>query len=90
MQANGLGLALTLGLPLLAVVCWRGGWPGLAALVPPGSVYAAVGDGVTLGWLVGPVLAGLLTFALARVALVSCDQELRNWLDRHQGRKVLD
>jgi hypothetical protein len=90
LQANGLGLALTLGLPLAAVLCWRAGWPGLGAIVPPGGVYAAVAGGAGLGWFFGSILAGALTLAVTRLALASCDRDLRAWYDRHHGRKVLD
>ena len=43
-QANGLGSLLTLGLPLLTVALAKAGWPGLAALTPPGSVCYALLD----------------------------------------------
>lgn len=90
MQANGLGLALTLGLPLLAVVCWRADWPALGVLLPPGGVYAPLAGGVSMAWLAGAVLAGVLTLGITRLALASCESELRTWYDRHHGQKVLE
>src|SRR5439155_6004297 len=66
MQANTLGLVLTIGLPLLA------GWlyqtaPLLGAAVPPGSIYAA-GAMMPLHWLPGPVLGALFTIAVPQIA----------------------
>jgi hypothetical protein len=89
-QANGLGLLLTLGLPLLAFALYRAGWPALAALVPPGSVFAAGKETPTWVWLAGPVLAALAALGVARFALARCDGELRQWYDRHHGSKVID
>jgi hypothetical protein len=87
-QANGLGLALTLGLPLAAYALSRLGAPALAALLPPGSVYWA-GDGlVSLTWVPGPLLAGAAALAVGRRALRRCDAELRQWYDRHHGRQA--
>jgi hypothetical protein len=89
-QANGLGMLLTLGFPLLAVTLNRTGWPALAALLPPGSVYQAAAGLPTGTWLLGPLLAGLITLAVARTALAHCDADLRRWYDLHHGRKVLE
>jgi hypothetical protein len=90
LQANGLGLLLTVGLPLLAFALYRAGWPGLGALVPPGGVYAP-GDGTpSWAWALGPVAAGGMALAAGRHALARCDGELRAWYDRHHGSKVLD
>jgi hypothetical protein len=90
LQANGLGMALTLGLPLLTVLCWRAGWPGWGALLPPGGVYAPIAGSSPAAWLAGALLAGVVALAISQVALRSCDRELRAWYDRHQGRKVID
>jgi hypothetical protein len=89
-QANGLGLLLTLGLPMLAIGCSRAGWPGLGALLPPGSVYAPVAVTPSLSWFVGPLLGGAAALVLTRFALVCCEDELRGWYDRHHGAKVVD
>ena len=56
-QANVLGLALTLGLPLLAYLLYQLHVPSLAALLPPGSVYQATADWPS--WLWGPFLGGI-------------------------------
>jgi hypothetical protein len=90
MQANGLGMGLTLGLPLLAYACHWAGWPVLASLVPPGSVYGPAAGAGPWQWLLGPLAAGLAALVLARWALARCDGDLRRWYDRHSGRKVLD
>jgi hypothetical protein len=84
-QANGLGSLLTLGLPLLAAALMRTGVPLLAALVPPGAVYTALTETPSLGWLPGPLLAGVATVWLARRVLGRCEGGLRSWYDRNQG-----
>jgi hypothetical protein len=89
-QANGLGLLLTVGLPLLAFGLFRLGWPVLAALVPPGSVVQPTTAQPTWTWLPGPLLGGLLMLTLARRALHRCDAELRRWYDLHHGQKLID
>jgi hypothetical protein len=89
-QANGLGMLLTVGLPLLAYALYRGGWPVLGALVPPGSVYEPGSAGPSPAWLPGPVLGAASALCLARLGLAHCDRDLRGWYDRHHGRKVMD
>lgn len=89
-QANLLGLLLTLGLPLLAFLLYRAQYPALAALVPPGSVYAPTAFGSMSNWLLGPLAAGILTILIARWSLARCDSELRRWYDLHHGSKVMD
>jgi hypothetical protein len=90
LHANRLGLLLTLGLPLLTYGCFRGSWPELAVVLPPGSVYGPVAGLPAYLWLGGPILGGLVTLACARVALARCDRELRRWYDSHHGHKVID
>jgi hypothetical protein len=90
MQANSLGLLLALGLPLLAFGLSQAGWPLLAALVPPGSVYHPGAAAPAVGWLPGPVLGAVACLGTARFARRRCEAELRRWYDRHHGRKVLD
>jgi hypothetical protein len=85
-QANGLGMILTVGLPLATVALHRLGLPTAATWLPPGMVYAA-GDGA-LAWLVGPAAAAALTLLLARQTLARCDASLRRWYDDNAGRKV--
>ncbi|MBO0699391.1 MAG: hypothetical protein J2P46_13425 [Zavarzinella sp.] len=84
-QANGLGSLLTLGLPLLAAALAHSGVPMLAALVPPGAVYAALTQPPTWQWLPGPLLVGLVTLGIARRVVGSCEGYLRTWYDRNQG-----
>jgi hypothetical protein len=90
LQANSLGLLLTLGLPLLACGLGQAGWPLLAALVPPGSVYYTGTTLPALAWLPGPVLAAGAALGTARLGRGRCEKELRRWYDLHHGRKVLD
>jgi hypothetical protein len=89
-QANGLGMVLTLGFPLLTVALYRAGWPALAALLPPGSVYQAAAGMPSTGWMLGPLLAGLLTLVVARMALAHGDADMRRWYDLHHGQRVLE
>jgi hypothetical protein len=90
MQANGLGSLLTLGLPLLAYGLNRANLPDLAALVPPGSVYAAAARPPSALWLLGPLMSGAAAVLLARQALAHCDRDLRRWYDLNHGQKGLD
>jgi hypothetical protein len=88
-QANGLGSLLTLGLPLLVCGCVRGGWPAVAALLPPGSVHAALGSTGAGPWLAGLLLSAAVTLGVARLARTRCDAHLRRWYDQHHGRKLM-
>jgi hypothetical protein len=89
-QANTLGLLLTLGLPLLAWGAYRSCGSAVAALLPPGSVYSPALAPPPAAWLPGPFLGGLAALGLARVSFSRCDRELRDWYDRHHGRKGMD
>jgi hypothetical protein len=89
-QAGGLGLLLTLGLPLLTFVLSRAGWPLMAGLLPPGAVARPGSDGTALAWLAGPALGALAALAVARLAQRRCVGELRQWYDRHHGAMVLE
>jgi len=88
-QANGLGMLLTIGLPLLACGLHQTSQPLLAGLTPPGFVHAAGAGTPDVIWLVGPMLAGVVALMVARVALGRCDLDLRAWYERHHGRKVI-
>lgn len=89
MQASGLGLGLTLGLPLAAFLLtnWAGSSAG--ALIPPGLVYSAHAPAGSLAWLAGPVLLAGITLVLAKSSLRDADAQLRRWYERHQGQKVM-
>ncbi len=89
LQANGLGMGLTVGLPLLAFALDRLGCPLLGSLLPPGAVYRAGTAAPTVVWLLGPVLIAGATLLAARRSLLQCDAELRRWYDRNHGSKVL-
>jgi hypothetical protein len=86
-QANGLGMLLALGLPLLAAALYATGQTLPAALVPVGSVYGAGTGKTAWTWLTGAVLTAALLLVIARRALADCDAELRRWYERHHGRK---
>jgi hypothetical protein len=87
-RANGLGLLLTVGLPLAAYALARAGVPALGDLLPPGSVYRAASGGLSAAGLAGSVLAAGLGVAAAGRSLRDGDAELRRWYDRHCGSKV--
>jgi len=89
MQANGLGMILTLGLPLLAYAIYRADWPNLAALIPPASVQMAMNQPPTWAWALGPLVAGALALGISRYGLGQCDRELRRWYEGHHGSKVM-
>lgn len=88
-QASGLGLALTLGLPLAAGVLMHFGGSILGALTPPGLVYSAHLPASSLSWLLGPMLLAGLTLVLAKSSLRDGDAQLRRWYDQHHGQKVM-
>jgi hypothetical protein len=90
MQANSLGLLLTLGLPLLAYGLFQTGWPLLAALVPPGAVHLPGADAAAAAWLPGPALGAVLAVGVARFSRAHCERELHRWYDQHHGKKVID
>jgi hypothetical protein len=87
-QANGLGLLLTVGLPLAAYGLTRIHIPLLGSWMPPGMVYSA-GAGHGLAWLAGPLVVAVLTIGVARHSLAVCDTRLRQWYDLHHGNKVM-
>jgi hypothetical protein len=99
-QANGLGILLTVGLPLTAgVLTYLGsllGGASLGALLPPGLVYHASSSAFSAGsgvlaffvpFLGAMVTAGLM-LGVARHSVHHCDRDLRSWYDRHHGDKV--
>jgi hypothetical protein len=88
-QANGSGMLLTVGLPLLAFLAHQAGWPLIAAITPPGGVQAASRGISSLAILSGALLAGAATLMVARRALTNCVGDLRAWYERHHGRKAL-
>jgi hypothetical protein len=87
-EANGLGMGLTVGLPLLAYAFYRLGCPFLGSLLPPGEVYSAGSSGPSVAWLGGPLAVGGAALLTARRSLLQCDAELRRWYDRHHGSRV--
>jgi len=89
-HSNGLGMLLTLGLPLVAVVLIRANVPILSSLLPVAAVYSASTAPPDFLWLVGPLLTGCITLFVARRARRDCDRDLRAWFDRNQGIKLLD
>lgn len=89
LQANTLGMVLTIGLPLMVFLLYRADWPILAGLLPPGTVYQPA-NGNPRTWAAGPVLGGGLALILARISLNKGDRELRCWYDQHHGRQGIE
>jgi hypothetical protein len=85
MQANVLGLLLTVGLPLLVFGADRCGVPAWGAVLPPGIVYGSAAAPVGAAAAVGALCAASLALAMARRSLRCGDAELRRWYDRHAG-----
>lgn len=84
LQANTLGVALTVMLPIATWLLLAGGWPELSRWLPPGSVYGAV-QGITWSGMAGVLVAGLTALMIARNAQERCDQDLRRWYQAHHG-----
>jgi hypothetical protein len=89
-EAGLAGLGLTVGLPLLTLVFHHFGWPDLAALLPPGSVYYAAHPLAGSTWSFGVIFGALLALFIGRQGLARCEVDLRLWYSQHHGRKVLD
>ncbi|HYV35597.1 MAG TPA: hypothetical protein VE988_07830 [Gemmataceae bacterium] len=90
MQANNLGMILTVGLPLVACLLCRSDLVMLAGLVPPGGVYLTATEPVTLAWLPGAVLTGWLALIISRETQMQCVSDLRRWYDMHHGQKSME
>lgn len=89
-QANQLGLVLTLLLPIATLVLAQNDWRQVAILLPPGSVYFGSTDVPNLWWLMGPLTAGMVTLFIARNAMTHCETELRRWYDRNHGANIVE
>ncbi|OWK37928.1 hypothetical protein [Fimbriiglobus ruber] len=89
-QSNGLASLLTLGLPILVVALFRGGWDQAANFVPTALCYTPLAGGVTWAWAAGfTLIAGATTF-LTRRGLARCDADLRRWYDQNQGSRSVE
>ncbi len=86
-QANGLGLLLSVGLPLATIIAAWAGWSAVAALLPAGMVYASQHSPSWAG-LAGALLACGLALYTARHSLRHADAQLRQWYEAHHGRKL--
>jgi hypothetical protein len=90
MQANNLGMILTVGLPLITILLCRMNLEILATWVPPGGVYLPATSPVTLAWLPGPLAAGWLALLIGRETQQHCVDDLRRWYDVHHGQKTME
>jgi hypothetical protein len=89
-HANGLGLLLTVGLPLAAFALGRLGWPEARSSLPPGMVYQAGAGSTGPAWLLACCLCAGAALLVARRSLAECDSRLRQWYDRRHGSKVMN
>lgn len=87
-QANTLGLTLTLLVPLATFVTYRLGLHDAASLLPPGTTYFA--GAMPAWWCLGPIACGLAALVVGRWSLAHCDASLRRWYDQNHGVKVVD
>ncbi len=87
-QANQLGVALTLLLPLVTAMLAYTDWRPLAMLLPPGSVYFGSTETPSLYWLLGPGSVGVVTLLLARRSLLHGEADLRKWYNQNHGLKA--
>jgi hypothetical protein len=88
-EANGLGMLLTVGLPLGTVVLYQVGWAGVAQVLPPGSLFGASRVQPDGAWLLGAIVAAAATLIATRLALATCDERLRRWYDQNTGSDVV-
>lgn len=88
-QANGLGLLLTVGLPLAAHALYRVGWPVAGGWLPPGLVYRVAAGPADVATVLAAAGVAAVTVAVARRSLAECDARLRRWYDAHHGSKVM-
>jgi hypothetical protein len=88
-QANGLGLLLTIGLPLLVFGADRIGLPELGAVLPPGLVYSAAAGPVGLVAAIGALSIAAAALMTARRSLHHGDTELRQWYALHATGRAM-
>lgn len=90
MQANTMGILLTLGLPGIAWLLFRVSTPWSASLMPPGAVFWLSSSQPTIMWILGPALCTASALILARLALAQCEAHLHCWYECYHGQKVID
>ncbi len=88
MQANTLGLALTVGLPVLTFWLYRNDRSWLAWLTPPGNVYLPGAGNWSSMFLPGAALAAVTALLISRFAIAGAQAQLRQWYDRNHGVRV--
>jgi len=89
MQANALGILLTIGLPLLVFGADRCGVPALGVALPPGIVYGSAAAPVGAAATIGALCAAGLALTMARSSLQGGDAELRRWYTRHASARAM-
>jgi hypothetical protein len=87
-EANRLGIVLTVLVPLATYLIAQSDWRAFAPLLPPGSVYFGATASPDLAWALGLLFVGIVTLGLTRHSLRHCEGDLRHWYDQHQGARV--
>jgi hypothetical protein len=88
-QANGLGLLLTVGLPLVVFGADRFGMAEVGAVLPPGLVYNAAANPVGLAATIGALCIAAAALMTARRCLHHGDIELRQWYAIHATARAM-
>lgn len=90
LQANGLGMLLTTLIPLASIVLFYAGYPALAAMTPPGSVYSASTGISILVSAMALTLFAVVTLIVRRKSLANCERELRLWYEKYHGKNAVN
>ena len=88
-QANGLGLLLTVGLPLMVFGADRIGMADIGAVLPPGLVYSAAAAPVGSAATIGALCIACAALTTARRSLQYGDTELRQWYAIHATARAM-
>lgn len=89
-QSSGLASLMVIGLPTATWLLVRTGWPAVASILPPGSVYLSQMPNWSAGLIIMPVVVGLIVLARSKSAIEECDASLRTWYDRNHGARLID
>jgi hypothetical protein len=85
-QTNGIASLMTLGIPMIVVMCHRLGYPEFAASLPHGWCDSPMRTGLSWPWFVSVSLGLLLTIWLIRSQMRDCVRDLQSWYDQNHGQ----